>query len=93
VWYIKWGQINATTCHRTILVCRELKRTCPDLEITHVLADGTGERDETSEKRLVKLFRLQPELFGDLTSTSGLIEEAYDLQADKIAYKKVPGEA
>jgi uncharacterized protein (DUF488 family) len=81
------------TCHRTILVCRELKRICPDLKITHILGDGTEERQEMSEKRLINLHKLQPELFGDLTSTSGLIEKAYDLQAEKIAYKKVPVEA
>jgi uncharacterized protein (DUF488 family) len=72
-------------CHRTILVCRELKKICPDLEITHILGDGTGERQEMLEERLVNLYKLQPELFGDLTSTSGLIEKAYDLQAEKIA--------
>jgi len=81
------------SCHRTILVCRELKRICPDLKMTHILGDGTGERQEMSEKRLMNLHKLQPELFGDLTSMSGLIEKAYDLQAEKIAYKKVPVEA
>ena len=80
-------------CHRTILVCRELKKIRPDLKITHILGDGTGERQEVSDKRLVNFHKLQPEFFGDLTSTSGLIEKAYDLQAEKIAYKKVPVEA
>lgn len=75
-------------CHRTILVCRELKKICPDLKITHILEDGTEESQDTSEKRLVKLHKLQPELFGDLISMSGLVEKAYDLQAEKIAYKK-----
>jgi len=79
-------------CHRTILVCRELESICPDLKITHILADGTVEQQDTSEQRLVNLHKLQPELFGDLTSMSGLIERAYDLQAEKIAYKKEPAE-
>jgi len=87
------SESDPITCHRTILVCRELKRVCPDLEITHILGDGTGERQEMLEERLLNLHKLQPELFGDLTSTSGLIEKAYDLQAEKIAYKKVPAEA
>ncbi len=87
------SESDPITCHRTILVCRELKRVCPDLEITHILGDGTGERQEVSEKRLMNLHKLQPELFGDLTSMSGLIEKAYDLQAEKIAYKKVSVEA
>ena len=87
------SESDPIACHRTILICRELKKICPDLEITHILGDGTEERQEASEKRLIKLHKLQPELFGDLTSTSGLIEKAYDLQAEKIAYKKVPIEA
>ncbi|HIJ71496.1 MAG TPA: DUF488 domain-containing protein [Planctomycetes bacterium] len=86
------SESDPITCHRTILVCRELKRICPDLEITHILADGTREQQHRSEERLVNLHKLQPELFGDLTSMSGLIEKAYDLQAEKIAYKKVPAE-
>jgi len=87
------AESDPITCHRTILICRELKKTCPGLNITHILADGTEEQQELSEKRLIKLHKLQPELFGDLTSPSGLIEKAYDLQAEKIAYKKVPIEA
>jgi uncharacterized protein (DUF488 family) len=86
------SESDPITCHRTILVCRELKKMCQKLEITHILGDGTGERQEMSEERLVNLHKLQPELFGDLTSMSGLIEKAYDLQAEKIAYKKVPAE-
>ncbi len=87
------SESDPITCHRTILVCRELKRICPDLKITHILGDGTEEQQETSEKRLINLHKIQPELFGDLTSTSSLIEKAYDLQAEKIAFKKVPVEA
>jgi uncharacterized protein (DUF488 family) len=82
------SESDPITCHRTILVCRELKKICPDLKITHILEDGTEELQDTSEKRLVKLHKLQPELFGNLTSMSGLIARAYDLQAEKIAYKK-----
>ena len=87
------SESDPITCHRTILISRELKKVCPDLKITHILADSTEEQQELSEKRLINLHKLQPELFGDLTSTSGLIEKAYDLQAEKIAYKKVPIEA
>jgi len=87
------SESDPIACHRAILVCRELKKTCPDLKITHILKDGTEEQQEASEKRLIKLHKLRPELFGELTSTAGLIERAYDLQAEKIAYKKVPVEA
>jgi len=84
------AESDPISCHRTILICRELKKIRPHLKITHILADGTEEQQELSEKRLINLHKLQPELFGDLTSKSGLIEKAYDLQAEKIAYKKVP---
>jgi len=80
-------------CHRTILVCREIIKLSPDLKITHILGDGTTETHEHLQERLVKLHKLQPELFGDLTSQSGLIEKAFDLQAERIAYGKVPAEA
>jgi uncharacterized protein (DUF488 family) len=90
---IMCSEADPISCHRTILVCRELKKICPDLKITHILGDGTEEPQETMERRLIKLHKLQPELFGELTSTSGLIERAYDLQAEKIAYKKAPVEA
>ena len=87
------SESDPITCHRTILVCRGLKRICPDLEITHILGDGTEERQEMSEERLVNLHKLQPELFGDLTSTSGLIEKAYDLQAEKIITPDLAGKS
>jgi uncharacterized protein (DUF488 family) len=41
------------TCHRTILVCRELRS--PDLEIAHILADGAVETNVAAEKRLMSL--------------------------------------
>lgn len=80
-------------CHRAILVCREILKVSPDLKITHILGDETTETHEHLQERLVKLHKLQPELFGDLTSMSGLIEKAFDLQAERIAYGKVPAEA
>jgi hypothetical protein len=80
-------------CHRTILVCREIIKVSTDLKIIHILVDGTTETQEHLQKRLVKLHKLQPELFGDLTSVYGLIEKAFDLQAERIAYGKVPAEA
>lgn len=70
------------TCHRTILVARALR--APDVGIAHIHADGLLERHADAEKRLLKLVKL-PE--GDLfTSQADLIERAYDLQGDKIAY-------
>jgi uncharacterized protein (DUF488 family) len=80
-------------CHRTIMVCRELKKLRSDLEINHIMGDSTSERQEALEKKLVNFHKLQPELFGNLTSISDLIEKAYDLQAEKIEYRKVLVEA
>ncbi len=79
-------------CHRTILVCRELKRTAPQLRIVHILADGATETHEEAERRLVHLHKLQPELFGELTSDAGIVNRAYELQAKKTEFRKEPQE-
>jgi uncharacterized protein (DUF488 family) len=86
------AEADPLACHRTILICPALKALRPDLKINHILGDGTLESHDEAERRLVKLHKLQPELFGDLTSTSGLIARAYEIQAQRIAYKKVPTE-
>lgn len=75
-------------CHRTILVCRQLKKIKPDLQITHILSDGTTEQHEATLQRLIRLHKLEPELFGELSSQVNLIEKAYDLQEKKIIFKK-----
>lgn len=75
-------------CHRTILVCRQLKKICPDLNITHIMANGSTESHEKTLQRLISLYKLEPELFGELSSNSTLIEKAYDLQTKKIASRK-----
>lgn len=70
------------TCHRTILVCRHM-RTDP-IDIAHVLDDGSLESTEQAETRLLDLVGLPPtHLF---RTRSELIEEAYDLQSERIAY-------
>ncbi|MEK7795403.1 MAG: DUF488 domain-containing protein [Candidatus Hydrogenedentota bacterium] len=82
------SEADPLECHRTILVCRELRKLRPELAITHILSDGAEEPHETSEERLVQLHDLQFELFGDLTSAAALVEKAYDLQSEAIAYTK-----
>jgi uncharacterized protein (DUF488 family) len=72
-------------CHRTILVCRELK--APDLEIEHILADGTLEDHAASEQRLASMMNVRPDLF---QIEPDCIDEAYDRQADRIAYTTRP---
>jgi uncharacterized protein (DUF488 family) len=71
------------TCHRTVLVCRQLRA---DLDIGHILDDGTIETNEQAESRLLDLAGLPP---GNLFQPRAeLVEQAYDAQADKIAYRE-----
>jgi uncharacterized protein (DUF488 family) len=70
------------TCHRTILVCRHLRSE--PIDILHILDDGSLETTERAEARLLDLVGLpHTHLFQD---RSQLIEEAYDLQGNRIAY-------
>ena len=71
-------------CHRTILICRNLRSV--DIQILHLLGDGTVEDHKVTERRLMKLYNLdQPSLY--LTKAQSL-EEAYNLQGEKIAYSE-----
>jgi uncharacterized protein (DUF488 family) len=82
------AEADPLACHRTILVCPELRVLRPDIKIIHILGDGSLESHEQAEQRLIRLHKLQPELFGELNSTGGIIVRAYCLQAERIAYKK-----
>jgi uncharacterized protein (DUF488 family) len=71
------------TCHRTILVCRHLRRA--GVTINHILADGSLEPHHASETRLREQLGLhQPSLF---ETPEQQLEEAYDRQGLKIAYR------
>ena len=77
------------TCHRAILVCRHLRKE-RDLSILHILDDGQTEPHEESERRLLKLALMeQADLF---KSFHEQLEEAYDHQGLRIAYRKQPME-
>lgn len=70
------------TCHRNILICRNLKQF--DIDIFHILSMDKVEKNSQSEERLLKLFDLeQNDLF---LEKEDLIEEAYNKQGDLIAY-------
>jgi uncharacterized protein (DUF488 family) len=69
------------TCHRTLLVCRELRS--PDLEIEHILSDGAIETNIAAEKRLMAMMNLRPDMFHN---ERDCIEKAYEEQAKNIAY-------
>jgi uncharacterized protein (DUF488 family) len=71
-------------CHRTILVARELVQE--GIAVTHILGDGSLESHEHALQRLAASLKLGG---GDLFSDSAdLVEQAYDLQAARIAYVK-----
>jgi uncharacterized protein (DUF488 family) len=71
-------------CHRTILVARELARE--GVPVTHILGDGSLESHEHALQRLAASLKLTAtDLFSD---SAELIEQAYDLQAARIAYVK-----
>jgi uncharacterized protein (DUF488 family) len=73
-------------CHRTILICRYLRS--PDFSIRHILEDGGIEENSETERRLLRLLKI-PEL--QLFETrEALIEQAYRLQSEKIAYSAAP---
>lgn len=77
------AEADPINCHRTILVCRNLRFS--DIRIKHILKDGSVEDHKKTEKRLMNLFNLyQPNLF---KTESERLEDAYDLQGEKIAYR------
>ena len=70
-------------CHRTILVCRHLRR---DLNIGHIQEDGAVETHRDAESRLMKEEKIpQIDLF---MNEADLIERAYDQRGPKIAYRE-----
>jgi uncharacterized protein (DUF488 family) len=71
------------TCHRTILVCRNLASM--GINIKHLLSNGKTEDHKESEQRLLKLFKLNhPDMF---RSEQQRLNDAYTLQGEKIAYE------
>jgi uncharacterized protein (DUF488 family) len=68
-------------CHRTILVCRALRAA--DLDIQHILADGSLESGSAAEERLMAALNILPDMFHD---EAECVERAYDTQAERIAY-------
>ena len=70
-------------CHRTILVCRELRN---EFEIRHILGDGKFENHSDAESRLLAEERVPAEDF--FISREELIARAYDRRGEKIAYRE-----
>ena len=69
-------------CHRTILVCRHLRSD--DIKIRHILEDGSIEENEDTIRRLLRELKMQElNLF---ETPEEVIERAYNIQGEKIAY-------
>ena len=72
-------------CHRTVLICRKLKEQ--KLSIKHILEDGRIEDHHDTERRLVKMLKIEPTLFEPEKKESDLIEQAYDQQSQNISHR------
>ena len=71
-------------CHRNILICKNLKSE--DINIYHILPFGKIEKNDDTEKRLLKLFGLEnDDMFLSYTER---LENVYKLQGTKIAFVK-----
>ncbi|RPH47295.1 MAG: DUF488 domain-containing protein [Desulfobacteraceae bacterium] len=71
------------TCHRTILICRSL--FTEKIDIKHILDNGEVEAHESSEHRLLNLYKLnQQDLF---RSKQQKLDYAYSRQGEEIAYQ------
>lgn len=71
------------TCHRSILICRNLRGQ--GIDIRHIIDHEIMETQADLEKRLIAQLKLHPDMFKD-TDSNALIERAYDVQGDRIAY-------
>jgi uncharacterized protein (DUF488 family) len=85
------------TCHRTILVCRELPKYAPQqsaLSIRHILRTGEIEDQQQAEQRLVEeelgkqLRSEQTDLFAGRSAFAQLVQQAYERRAARIAYRR-----
>ncbi|WP_020469967.1 DUF488 domain-containing protein [Zavarzinella formosa] len=73
-------------CHRTILVTRHLRNDAGP--VIHILGEDELEFQEDAETRLLQLCGMQAEdLF---RSRDELIENAYDIQGERIAFSLQP---
>lgn len=71
------------TCHRSILICRNLRGM--GIDIRHIIDHENLETQTDLEKRLIAQLKLYPDMFKD-TGSNALIERAYEMQGDRIAY-------
>jgi uncharacterized protein (DUF488 family) len=62
-------------CHRTFLICRHIR---DNFHIRHIMADGTVEEHNETERRLLNMLKARPTLFEPAKAERELIEQAYD---------------
>jgi len=77
------------TCHRTILISRELANHA--VTIRHIIRGGELETHEHAEKRLItEEFGgdAQPDLFAGAASADGRLNQAYHVRGDRIAFRR-----
>ena len=72
-------------CHRTILICRQLRDS--RLTIKHILADGSLEDHSDAERRLVKKMGIERTLFEPDLTHEEMIRRAYDERGQEIAFR------
>ncbi len=70
-------------CHRSILICRNLRDWL--IDIRHIVDHDNTETQADLEKRLIEQLKLYPDLVNN-TDPKVLVERAYEIQADRIAY-------
>lgn len=72
-------------CHRTILVARHLQRR--GMRVVHILADGTVEPNESTERRLLERMRMETaDLFDAAQDAQATVERAYDRRGDEMCH-------
>ena len=73
-------------CHRTILIARELVNQ--GARVSHILQNGSTESHQAAIARLVSILKLaEDDMF---RSQEIAVDEAYEVQAERIAYEKKP---
>lgn len=72
------------TCHRMILVCRELRAS--KIQINHILSNGEIETNAHAEQRLLGALNIGCDLFR--VKESDCLADAYRQQGQDIAYVK-----
>lgn len=73
-------------CHRTVLVCRHLRKL--GIGIQHILADGSLEEHEQTERRLVERADMGATLFDHELPFAQRLERAYEAVGKEIAYRQ-----